>query len=151
MKTDGDHPHRQTRQRRAILEVLRRAGDHPTAGEIHARARRRLPHLSLGTVYRNLALLTREGRITRIALPGHPARYDREAGMHDHVRCIRCGRITDVPPSATGTPERRARRIRGYAIVGRRVEFLGICPTCQEAGRAQARKRLPLGRRGRVV
>ena len=53
---------RMTKQRRIILEELRKVRSHPTADEIYAMVRRRLPRISLGTVYRNLDAAGRERR-----------------------------------------------------------------------------------------
>ncbi|MBP3730886.1 MAG: transcriptional repressor, partial [Mailhella sp.] len=57
---------RMTRQRRVILEELRRDGSHPTAEELHARVRRDMPCVSLGTVYRNLEHLAASGEAVRL-------------------------------------------------------------------------------------
>jgi Fur family transcriptional regulator, ferric uptake regulator len=122
---------RNTRQRHAILEELRALSSHPTAAELYEIARRRLPNLSLGTVYRNLDLLARMGTIQKLEWSAGETRFDGEARPHDHLRCIRCGRVDDV-----GTPPLRLERqggedFRGYQILGHRLEYLGICPNCK--------------------
>ena len=124
-------PVRMTRQRKAILDELKTLGTHPTADEVYARVRRKLPRVSLGTVYRNLELLASGGDIRTLQLAGKQMRFDGTPDPHDHVRCLDCGRIDDVPPSSTGGAEERIQRSLDYEIVGRRLEFTGYCPRCR--------------------
>lgn len=128
---------RMTKQRRVILEELGKLDVHPTADEIYVRVRRRLPRVSLGTVYRNLELLSRNGIIGKIEIAGQQMRFDKELGPHQHIRCIRCGRIEDIPGEPTPTEcDRDIIQATGYTLIERRVEFLGICPACRDAERS---------------
>ncbi len=128
---------RMTRQRKTILEELEKLHTHPTADEIYERVRRRLPRVSLGTVYRNLEFLSRSGMIGKIEIAGQQMRFDEEPGTHQHIRCIRCGRITDIPGEQIPTEcDRDAIQATGYILIERRVEFLGICPACRSAARS---------------
>ena len=88
---------RVTRQRTVILEELRKLTCHPTADELCDIVRRRLPHISLGTVYRNLDHLAEEGIVLRLDMAGKSKRYDGNIQPHQHVCCIYCGRVADVP------------------------------------------------------
>ncbi len=126
---------RMTRQRRAILDVLRDNRTHPTADDVYARVRRKLPRVSLGTVYRNLELLAAEGAIRTLHLAGKQMRFDGEPGAHDHVHCLGCGRIDDIPSSPTDRVAERILRTLDYEVVGRRLEFLGWCPRCRRKTR----------------
>src|SRR5262245_9584255 len=85
---------RLTGPRHAVLEVVRGAESHPTAEEVHRLVRRRLPGVSLGTVYRNLWVLVGEELLKE--LPGPHARFDANTSAHHHFMCERCGRIIDV-------------------------------------------------------
>jgi len=85
-----------TSQRRAVLDVLRARRWHPTADEVFAEVRRRMPRISLGTVYRSLELLSRERLVSVIEVPGGPRRYDGVTEEHMHARCLRCGAVGDV-------------------------------------------------------
>ncbi len=87
---------RMTKQRSVILNELRRSDLHPTADEIYQAVRKKLPRISLGTVYRNLDMLAREGLIHRIHQAGSQMRFDAHAGDHIHIRCAYCGRIHDI-------------------------------------------------------
>jgi Fur family ferric uptake transcriptional regulator len=122
---------RQSRQRDLVLEVVRSTMDHPTAGWIHGQARRRLPRLSLATVYRNLKQLAAEGLVREIHAGGHPARFDGNTGRHYHIRCLGCGRVNDLPMSVDARIEEAAGRAMSYRVLGHHVEVVGLCPLCQ--------------------
>jgi len=124
--------HRNTPQRRVILEELQKTSAHPTAAELYAEVRRRLPKISLGTVYRNLDLLAEMGKIQKLDLGGGEARFDGNVQPHYHVRCVRCGRVDDVDGLPGETRIDRPREAAGYEVIGHRLEFLGICPRCKD-------------------
>ena len=121
---------RNTRQRQVILEELQRAASHPTAVGLFELVRRRLPKTSLGTVYRNLELLVRMGAVQKLEFEGE-ARFDGNVERHDHLRCVGCGRVDDLfgPPLDLSGGE--SDDLCGYEILGHRLEFFGLCPTCR--------------------
>jgi len=121
-----------TKQRRAILDELRRERHHPTASELYSRLRNRLPRISLGTVYRNLAVLSREGVVRRIESPGEETRFDGSDEEHDHIRCVSCGRVDDVLGTPAALDEGRLPELAGYEVLGHRLEFFGVCPECRD-------------------
>ena len=87
---------RDTSQRRIIMEELVKLKTHPTANEIYERVRRRIPRISLGTVYRNLEMLSESGLIRKLETAGTRKRFDGTVSNHYHVRCIKCGRMDDL-------------------------------------------------------
>ncbi len=112
-----------------VLEVVRGTESHPTAEAVHRLVRRRLPRVSLGTVYRNLRLLVAEGLVKE--LPGPHARFDGNTSEHHHFTCLGCGRIVDVDGPLT-EPHSRAlcRRVAaqgGFSVTHHRIEFYGRC------------------------
>ena len=124
---------RMTRQRAVILEELRKTKSHPTADELYSIVRERLPRISLGTVYRNLDFLADSGEIRRLEAAGSTKRFDGDISWHQHVRCLRCGRIGDVM-QPLATPSVDGIQVEGFfTIVGSRMEFDGLCAEC--AGR----------------
>ncbi len=122
---------RLTRQRRVILDELGRTDRHPTADEIYGRVRKRLPRVSLGTVYRNLELLSRSGVVRKIETPGGKMRFDGMVEPHYHIHCRRCGRVADLavadPPDLEGLVSDPG----GFSVTGYRLEFTGFCPRCR--------------------
>jgi len=122
---------RNTRQRQVILEELQKLSSHPTAVGLYEIVRRRLPKISLGTVYRNLELMVRGGLVQKLDGCGDEARFDGNIRHHDHVRCLHCGRVDDIHGSPIDLKGGYAKDCDGYRIVGHRLEFFGLCPACQ--------------------
>ena len=133
---------RNTRQRRVILEELKRLKTHPTADEIYELVRERIPRISLGTVYRNLELLVDNEVIQKLEHVDGRSRFDGNPENHYHVRCLRCGRVNDIKAERIKAIERVARKIRGYDIKGHKLEFIGICPRCRETQKRKKSKKI---------
>ncbi len=121
---------RNTEQRRVILEELARTVNHPTANEIYHMVRRRLPRISLGTVYRNLEILSQAGKIKTIELAGTEKRFDWRTDSHYHIRCVKCGRIEDLAIEEIPHIDRALEGKTNYKILGHRLEFVGECANC---------------------
>ena len=128
---------RATRQRLAVLRMLRQKPGHPTALDVHRRLLRQHPTLSQKTVYEILDALVDAGIAARVAHGGGPARYELRQERHYHAQCRVCGRLEDVPASADAP-------IRGHAIVptGFRIEEIhvtieGRCVRCAARDRAK--------------
>jgi Fur family transcriptional regulator, ferric uptake regulator len=128
------HPLRITAQRRIIVEELSKVHSHPTAGEIYELVRKRLPRISLGTVYRNLEILSEFGMIQKLEMAGTPKRFDGRVENHCHVRCIRCGRVDDVFVDPEPMFDEALTEIGDYEILGHRIEFVGLCAECKNEG-----------------
>jgi Fur family transcriptional regulator, ferric uptake regulator len=123
---------RRTRQREVVLSVVRSTMDHPSADWVYRQARRRLPRISLGTVYRNLKRLAADGLIREIHAGGQGVRFDGNTGDHHHVRCVGCGRVNDLPLSVDTSREEAAARALNFRILGHHVEIQGVCAQCQD-------------------
>lgn len=121
---------RMTRQRKTILEELRKLHCHPTADELYEIVRERMPRISLGTVYRNLDLLHRGGEVLKLNINGGQSRFDGNPMRHHHIRCTKCGRVDDLPESQIGISETLTVSDNGYKVTGYRIEFKGVCPIC---------------------
>ncbi|HEY3315794.1 MAG TPA: transcriptional repressor [Bacillota bacterium] len=136
---------RKTKQRQVILEELRKVKSHPTADEVYEMVKKKLPRISLGTVYRNLELLSDAGEIQTLELAGTQKRFDGEPATHYHVRCLNCGKVEDLDFSLDELEgmEEKVRRETGYEVFGYRLKFLGLCPKCQKE-QAKAREKAPV-------
>ena len=126
---------RASRRRQVILERLQAVESHPTADEVYQMVRRRLPHISLGTVYRNLELLSKLGLIQKLRLGCAQSRFDGNVERHYHVRCAACGRVADVPIEPLPGIEDAARGATDFELSGHRLEFTGLCPKCKRRSR----------------
>ena len=122
---------RMTRQRKVILEELRKVKTHPSADEVYEMVRKRLPRISLGTVYRNLEILSESGDIQKLEPGCSLKRFDGDTSEHCHIRCVRCDRIADAPlPDVKFDLEQV--ESSDFKITGHRLEFLGLCSECSD-------------------
>lgn len=128
---DAARKNRMTAQRRIILEELRNMRTHPTADDVYRAVRKRLPHISLGTVYRNLDVLSEAGEILRLEKCGTQFRFDGDTHTHYHIRCTRCGRLDDVEGVDVEVTLASDGPSHDYQIIGHVVELLGVCPRCK--------------------
>ena len=124
--------YRMTHQRQLILDEIQKVKTHPTADEVYELVRKRLPRISLGTVYRNLEILSARGLIQRIGPTSQQMRFDGDTKDHYHIRCVSCGRVEDAPMISVSDLEDAVRNQSDYSIVGHRLEFMGICPACRK-------------------
>ena len=136
---------RTTRQRQQVFAALQGDHTHPLAHEIYRRVHKKLPRVSLATVYRNLHSLVEDGKIRTLVLDEQGARFDPETSQHDHFVCERCGRVVDLFL-------RRARRVdlssltrQGYVVTTDDLTVHGICRVCA-ARRRPSRASRPAAR-----
>ena len=123
---------RNTLQRQIILEELCKLTSHPTAADLYEIVRRRLPKISLGTVYRNLELLTQMNEIQKLDISGSEARFDGNAAPHYHIRCVRCERVDDLHEAPDNLVKSGVTELDGYEILGYQLKFFGICLDCRK-------------------
>lgn len=121
---------RMTRQRSVILEELRNSRMHPSADELYQMVRKRLPRISLGTVYRNLEILSEQGEIRKLELSGSLKRYDGHPHRHYHIRCVGCDTVADAPIAPLNQLEDELYQTTVFEIIGHNLEFTGLCPAC---------------------
>jgi Fur family peroxide stress response transcriptional regulator len=121
---------RRTRQLEQVFAALQGDHNHPFAHQIYRRVHKKLPRISLATVYRNLHSLVEEGKIRTLLLDEQGARFDPETRQHDHFVCERCGRVVDLFL-------RRARQLdlsslaeQGYVVTTHNLTVHGMCRVC---------------------
>lgn len=125
---------KQFRKRNAILDFLRHTDQHPSAETIYEQLKPEIPDLSLGTVYRNLALFKQQGLIQSLGSVGGVERFDGTVTPHVHFICSKCGCIRDLP--GLSVPEllcQKAADESGGAVEQCMLTFFGICETCRNA------------------
>ena len=127
---DTDNMHRDTRQKEAILNILRNTRSHPTADQVYEAVRREIPNISKGTVYRNLKVLQETGAVTELSLGGDLSRFEYTLGNHYHFRCGQCGRVTDVDEPVDVELNRKVAEKTGFQIASHQLEFRGLCRDC---------------------
>ena len=113
-----------TRQRRALIDVLAAAEDHPDATELHARARAIDDSVSLATVYRTLSVLEEQGVVHRHQFEGEPARFETtDLPHHDHIIDIETGDVIEFASEEIERLQARIAQELGYEVVRHRMEL----------------------------
>ncbi|NOZ02615.1 MAG: transcriptional repressor [Deltaproteobacteria bacterium] len=120
-----------TRQRQVILEELCRVKTHPTADDLFMMVRRRIPNISLGTIYRNLEKLVFMQEVRRLVSAGGQMRFDGNTQPHYHIRCVKCGRVDDVVLDYDSAVDKVLANRSGYDVIEHSLEFSGVCPACR--------------------
>ena len=126
-----EHGFRVTSQRLLVEEVLRKLGRHATAEELLDNVRRRLPGISLPTVYSALEVLEEAGLVRRIAAGRGPALYDAGPVDHHHLVCRRCRAVEDLEVETGLEPLLRSARERGFGAEAAEVVVHGLCRDCR--------------------
>jgi Fur family ferric uptake transcriptional regulator len=121
---------RVTRQRLAILHVLREASDHPRAEDILTRARQQDPSVSQATVYRTLAILEKTGTVHRNEFDGTGARFElADRQHHDHLIDLDTGAVVEFHSPRIEQLQAEIAAELGYDIEWHRLELYGRKPT----------------------
>lgn len=139
--------YRMTRQRQAVLDVLKRADSRPDAVWVHEQVRKVVPDITMATIQRTISLLREAGFIDdmKAETPGKGGRARRGAvrtasdGVHCEVRCVRCGRVVEIQDGSCEDLVARTASATGFVITGHYMDFYGLCPHCaQERGRTRS-------------
>lgn len=120
-----------SKPREVILDVLRSTTSHPTAEWIYNKAKKKLPRLSLGTVYRNLRLMVVRGEALELDLGASFSRYDGTTHKHSHFTCLGCGSVMDLDFSVPAGFYDSAASGTGFEITGHQLSFTGYCEDCR--------------------
>jgi len=127
-----------THQRLAIFEALASSREHPSAEQIHKAVQRRIPTLSLATVYKNLEALKEIGAVADVNPLHAQGRYEAAlpgtgAGRpHHHLVCTSCGKVRDLHDR--DFDGLRVRDAQGFELRSVRVQAEGLCPECRNKG-----------------
>lgn len=118
-----------TPQRIAIFDYLEGNREHPSAEDIFRAVGRKFPTMSFSTVYNTLTALRDRGALRELTIDPAKMRYDPDPTEHNHLICIGCRRVVDIP--RTYDIELPDRLKNDFTLLGNRVEFQGICPSCR--------------------
>ncbi len=124
---------RNTQQKRLVRELMADNCAHPTADELYEQARLRDPHISRGTVYRDLKALDEAGVLRRLSMPSGPDHYDSRMENHYHFLCRRCNRVADTALPYNEAVNTGAHGLAGYRVEWHRLILVGLCPACAQA------------------
>ena len=122
---------RLTPHREAVHAYLASVDHHPTAEEVYLAVKGQGSRLSLATVYNALEALVEAGLASKLSFGDGSARYDIRTDQHDHIHCLACGMLRDLPPllrrdSLGEVPG------QDFEVIGYRLELLGYCSACRQ-------------------
>jgi Fur family ferric uptake transcriptional regulator len=127
-------PFRLTYQRKVILEELKNLGNHPTVDELYLSVKKRLPRISMSTVYRGLEVLSKNGFIKKLEPIDTQKRFDSNVNDHFNFYCTNYGKVEDVLMMDESellkkieAVEREIERSGAYEVKGYNLEFFGVC------------------------
>lgn len=119
-----------TKQRKVILEVLRKTDSHPSADKIYEDVRKKIPDVSLGTIYRNLDKLSESGHILKLDKGLGQRRYDGNTHPHYHMVCKACCQIFDVPENVEISVDFDEEELDGFNVNDYVFMLRGTCSRC---------------------
>lgn len=122
---------RMTRQRRLVYDALIAESDHPTAEELFSRVKKRMPTISLATVYNCLEKLVECGLIRQVNRDRDSTRYCGNLKPHAHFYCNACGKVIDIDLTRPELRRLHAAAGDGFHVEQFDVNFRGLCPKCR--------------------
>ncbi|MDR2128295.1 MAG: transcriptional repressor [Burkholderiaceae bacterium] len=127
---------RPTAARQQVLQALRgNPQQHLTAEDVFQKLNASGISIGIATVYRTLAQLVSAGLVARRVLDENKAVYEVDDGAHhDHLVCLRCGRIDEFSNPGIEALQRRIARDNGYVLAEHRLVLYGLCRHCAGAG-----------------
>ncbi len=124
---------RMTKQKRIILEILRNTDCHPSADWVYEQAKKQIPDISLGTVYRNLNVLKDLGEILELNYGSTYSRYDGHATNHYHFVCEHCNKLVNVDMPVYQGLDKMVQDTMNFQVNYHRMEFYGVCDDCLQS------------------
>jgi Fur family peroxide stress response transcriptional regulator len=124
--------HNFSSKRNAIYNAVCSTTAHPSARTVYEMLKPDIPDLSLGTVYRNIALFKSEGKVNVICNVNGEERIDGNTRPHPHFVCNCCGKVFDVGETSLVTDDIRELTKTGYTVESKYILYYGICPECSD-------------------
>ncbi len=121
-----------THQRQVIYEVLAAIDGHPSPEEVYARVKRRIPSISLATVYKNIHLFIESGIFHQVSVHHGSMRVETNQTVHHHLVCTECKSISDIDADLLGLANVQHRLPGGFLVQRLSVDVLGLCEACQK-------------------
>lgn len=123
---------RNTVQREIILQTVLNMDNHPSADDVYEKLRNDNPSISRATVYRNLELLAKQGKILHIRMPNGADCFDFNTSEHYHLRCDICRRVFDIDLPKIPKINIEQKKYKDFTIEGYSISFHGTCPECKK-------------------
>jgi Fur family peroxide stress response transcriptional regulator len=120
-----------THQRQVLFEALKSMPGHPSPEEVYARVKKRIPSISLATVYKNIHLFFKSGIFREVSLHHGSLRVELNSRSHHHLVCTVCKSISDIGEEEFGLPQKTGILPGGFLAERFSIDVLGRCAACQ--------------------
>ncbi|MDW5264987.1 transcriptional repressor [Edaphobacter sp.] len=120
-----------THQRQVLYEVMQGMSGHPSPEEVYVRVKKKIPAISLATVYKNIHLFVESGVFRKMSMHHGSVRVEMNNEAHHHMVCSHCKAITDIGERELGLVSKRTRLPGGFLVERYAVDVIGLCPKCQ--------------------
>ena len=125
-----------THQRQVLYEVMQTMPGHPSPEEVYARVKKRIPAISLATVYKNIHLFVETGVLKEVSMHHGSLRVELNSHIHHHMVCSYCKAITDIEEKDLGPLPALQRLPGGFQMERYAIDVIGICAACQQVQRS---------------
>ena len=122
---------RNTIQRQIIFNAVLDLENHPSAEDVYNHIKPNYPSISLGTVYRNLNLLSENGKLLKVAIANSADRFDHNIDSHYHIQCSKCKKLYDIDIPYFEQIDNEVSNRTEFNITNHHIIFDGICQQCQ--------------------
>jgi Fur family transcriptional regulator, peroxide stress response regulator len=123
-----------THQRQVLYEVMQGMEGHPNPEEVYLRVKKKVPAISLATVYKNIHLFVESGIFRKMSMHHGSVRVEMNDEPHHHMVCSKCKAISDVGEKDLGLAPKRRRLPDGFLVERYSVDVIGLCAKCQQGG-----------------
>ena len=120
-----------THQRQVLYEVMKTMHGHPSPEEVYARVKKKVPAISLATVYKNIHLFVESGVFREVSMHHGSLRVEMNDEAHHHMVCSKCKMTTDIGEKELGLVSKRDRLPGGFLVERYAVDVIGLCAKCQ--------------------
>ena len=120
-----------THQRQVLYEVMQGMDGHPSPEEVYARVKKKVPSISLATVYKNIHLFVESGVFRKMSMHHGSVRVEMNEHAHHHLVCSKCKAISDIDERSLGELPKRRKLPGGFLVERYSVDVIGVCAKCQ--------------------
>jgi len=131
----AEHGLAATHQRQVLYEVMQTMPGHPSPEEVYARVKKRIPAISLATVYKNIHLFVASGVLKEVSLHHGSLRVEMNSHVHHHLVCSQCKAIVDIDEEQLGLRPKLRELPGGFQAERYAIDVIGICADCQRVQR----------------
>ena len=120
-----------THQRQVLYEVMQGMDGHPSPEEVYARVKKKVPSISLATVYKNIHLFVESGVFRKMSMHHGSVRVEMNEHAHHHLVCSKCKAISDIDERSLGELPKKRKLAGGFLVERYSVDVIGVCAKCQ--------------------